>query len=168
MLRWAGSVWAGQTTNPNDHRYLNTAGLLRPANAMNGVVCVRGPRRVPDFEPIRSSSVDHSTGLQWAWNVVPARPWKDALGVCDGYGADGHTDWRTASIKELSSILDLNRTAAPFTSAPFGTNIVGSVLSGSPRLDTAQHYSISFEAGTTGDDDPRSALPVLCVRGPDP
>lgn len=54
--------------------------------------------------------VDKGTGLEWqkSDDATP-RNWQDALAYCENLSLDSKTDWRLPSIRELKSIVDVNR-----------------------------------------------------------
>lgn len=68
---------------------------------------------------------DTSTKLMWQKCTAPTAGtscvtplpelyiWDDALAYCNGLTLGGHGDWRLPNVKELQSLLDVNKTTAP-------------------------------------------------------
>jgi len=52
---------------------------------------------------------DKKTGLIWQQETIGPMSWKDALLYCQNLSLGGFHDWRLPNIKELSSIVNLNR-----------------------------------------------------------
>jgi len=54
--------------------------------------------------------VDRGTGLQWQKDddAMP-RNWQEALAYCENLSLHAQTDWRLPNIRELKSIVDVNR-----------------------------------------------------------
>lgn len=54
--------------------------------------------------------VDQGTGLEWqkSDDATP-RNWQNALAYCENLSLDSKTDWRLPNIRELKSIVDVNR-----------------------------------------------------------
>lgn len=54
--------------------------------------------------------VDQGTGLEWQKNDdATPRNWQSALAYCENLSLDSKTDWRLPNIRELKSIVDVNR-----------------------------------------------------------
>ena len=54
--------------------------------------------------------VDQGTGLEWQKNDdATPRNWQNALAYCENLSLDAKTDWRLPNIRELKSIVDVNR-----------------------------------------------------------
>ncbi|MBN1766883.1 MAG: DUF1566 domain-containing protein [Prolixibacteraceae bacterium] len=53
---------------------------------------------------------DKTTGLMWQKGDNPRMNWFEALKFCQNFELAGYSDWRLPNIKELNTILNLNRT----------------------------------------------------------
>jgi len=62
------------------------------------------------YTPGNNTVVDQGTGLEWqkSDDATP-RNWQNALAYCENLSLDSKTDWRLPNIRELKSIVDVNR-----------------------------------------------------------
>jgi hypothetical protein len=86
------------------------------ATFTTGVRCVRAPARPPTaaqgrYEVTTETAYDTITRLTWQRSAAADRQlWADARSYCSGLEVGGHT-WRLPTIKELSTLLDVARSA---------------------------------------------------------
>lgn len=123
--------------------------------------------------------LDHETGLVWqrdpSSNTIDN--WATAVGSCYQLVAGGRHGWRPATVAELASLLDTSF-ANPDLSLPTGhpfQNMASTYVWTGSEIpgDSLRAYSVVFRGfginspGGVFSPAKASALPVICVRGPD-
>ena len=120
-----------------------------------------------------SVTLDNITGLMWIYNRTDAgidafALWDNALGVCKTLNYAGYTDWRLPNVRELTSIVDYGRAAAPAnnTAAFFNTGGSPYWTSTTSRSPTTSAFNVAFnDAGKIAVSDKGNSWLVRCVRG---
>ena len=90
------------------------------------VLCVSGDEMQPatsaDFttQTISGSVVvtDSKTGLMWQKEYVEDKTWKEALKYCENLTYAGYSDWRLPNKNELSSLINYEKSVAPYSYFP--------------------------------------------------
>lgn len=124
---------------------------------------------------------DFSTSLMWQRCSAPAATsdcsasvpspytWDNALAYCNGLALGGHSDWRLPNVKELQSLLDVNKTTDPsidtsyFPDTPADDYWSSTTFVGS----TGMAWYVAFNTGIimSSGNDKRQGLYIRCVRG---
>jgi hypothetical protein len=114
--------------------------------------------------------LDTKTTLSWQ-RTVPTTPssWADAKAYCASLGQGAspeRTDWRLPTVKELQTLIDRSRAAAPsidpsaFPGTPSAFFWSSTPLAGSPSYV----WSVNFASGGTGNLDASETNYARCVR----
>jgi len=95
---------------------------LAKTNTYN-VMCVRGyelPNSVFTTQTISGEVVvnDSATGLMWQKEYVTDKTWQQALKYCEDLSYAGYTNWRLPNKNEATSLLNYNKSAAPYSDFP--------------------------------------------------
>ncbi|MFC1856590.1 DUF1566 domain-containing protein [Thermodesulfobacteriota bacterium] len=107
------------TTDANDtisawlmNSYVGYSYLSNKSDS-HDVRAVRGGQSIPSDHLVDNEDgtvTDTHTGLMWQQaTATNSMNWQSALSYCEALDLGGYTDWRLPNIKELSSLLDLNR-----------------------------------------------------------
>ena len=106
---------------------------FRPYNGMSNilsktstykVLCVSGKELLPstssDFVTSSDGKTvrDNRTGLMWQKDYVAGKMWWQALKYCEDLTYAGYSDWRLPNKNELASLLDPNKSEAPYSNFP--------------------------------------------------
>lgn len=119
-------------------------------------------------------TVDNRTGLMWVTNPTDAGlggtyDWAGAIAACESETYAGYTDWRLPNARELESIVDYSKTAAPAINASYfqGTPVDISIYywtSTTYAQDTTVAWVADFADGLVYHDDKANANYARCVR----
>lgn len=89
------------------------------------VMCVYGEElpegsfSISQTESAEKVVVDSTTGLMWQKNYASGTyNWQAALKYCEDLNYAGYDDWRLPNKNELTSLLDLDKTEAPYSTFP--------------------------------------------------
>ena len=67
-------------------------------------------------DPVNDNIIkETSANLYWQTNTFSSISWDQALRYCENSTEGGYTDWRLPNINELLSLVNYNKTSAPFT-----------------------------------------------------
>ncbi|TGK37473.1 DUF1566 domain-containing protein [Leptospira gomenensis] len=138
----------------------------------------------PFSDPGNGTILDQKSGLVWqkcasgqgtagdsytacGTGTATTYTWADALAYCNGLNLNGITGWRLPSVKELVSLADYSRAAAPAIDTTFFPATTGSYWTSTnhPSGSYRNHaYFIAFNAGTYDTVVKTTAYRVRCVR----
>jgi hypothetical protein len=137
------------------------------------VRCVRGKSlKCPDFIYNGDSTIsDKSTSLTWQKGEGGPMNWWEALTYCEELSLAGYSDWRVPNVRELASIMDLDRSTQPVIDTSFfpETHPEGYWSSTSYQQARSFHAFVGyFQHGYIGRHEEKSyeGFYVRCVRGP--
>lgn len=87
------------------------------------VLCIRGgkmPEALFTSETVKGNIVvtDSTTDLIWQKDSAYTGSWKEALKYCEDLDYAGYTTWRLPNKNEAASLLNLDRTEAPYSDFP--------------------------------------------------
>ena len=134
------------------------------------VLCVSGEEMQPatsanfTTQTISGSVVvtDSATGLMWQQEYVTGKKWQEALKYCEDLTYAGYSDWRLPNKNELASLVNYEKSNAPYSYFPgLGNDWFWSSSSGSTN-DRA--WYVDFYAGLVYRYYKFSANNVRCVR----
>lgn len=97
--------------------------------------------------------------------------WDNALAYCNSLTLAGHTDWRLPNVKELQSIIDVDKTVAPSINTFYFTDTQSSdYWSSTTFTGTNVHaWYVNFDIGgsfvMTSGVDKMTPNNIRCVRG---
>lgn len=132
-----------------------------------------------DFVFHNDGTVTHKrTGLMWQqcmvgqtmseFNECIGTPtimsWDQALQYAQSAMVAGHNDWRLASVKELSSIMEMQCHEPVVNEAVFPTNYSLAAWSSTPVSGTNRALTLSFGHGVSSEDAKRFSRAVRLVR----
>ena len=98
------------------------SGSYREKNESSYLICVRG-NELPeaDFTTLTINNeqivIDSSTGLVWQ-GIYTSKNWQQALEYCENLTYAGYDDWRLPNKNELASLLNYDKTSAPYSDFP--------------------------------------------------
>lgn len=133
------------------------------------VMCVYGeelPEGSFSTVPTESSEkvvVDSSTGLMWQKNYA-SKTWQDAFPYCENLNYAGYDDWRLPNKNELASLLNLDKTEAPYSTFPDMPK--NRFWSSSTRAgsDFKSAWVVMFAEGYVSGVEKTASYSVRCVR----
>ena len=122
---WTSQEHKADTTNAYYVRYYTAYSYLELKTASYNVMCVRGntlPEPVFTTQTIAGEVVvnDSTTGLMWQKNYPSSTftTWGNALKYCENLVYAGYDDWRLPNKNEAASLLNYNKSAAPYSDFP--------------------------------------------------
>jgi len=119
-----------------------------------------------------STVTDPSKGLMWQKTTDDGMNWKNALDFCDSMTLGGYDNWRLPSIKELASIVNLEKLEPPALDMKFFPNTsISPYWSSTSRAIHAGHaWRVDFDHGSVNYDNKSSVWHryVRAVRGGQP
>ncbi len=127
--------------------------------ALAALPCYPAPR----FTVSASEVVDGKTGLIWQRGVAPVvKTWADAKAYCPTVGAN----FRLPSVKELLTIVDLTKFAAPAidTTAFPGTPSAAFWTSSAMAGNSLYAWLVDFDVGNPSSGEVVGTNQVRCVR----
>ena len=130
------------------------------------VRCVRaGDTSAPaDFTKNANIVTDNITGLQWQDDALVTATWLSAIQSCENLSLDGFNDWRLPNIKELSTLVDDNR-SLPAIDTTFQNTSSNNYWSSTTSLgDTSRARLVSFDSGFHTPSIKSTSFNVRCVR----
>lgn len=109
---------------------------------------------------------DTVSGLMWQRrDDATQRAWQNALAYCEGLGLGGYFDWRLPNVKELTSIVEYQRTSyTMIDSVAFPNTQTSDYWSSSPHASfasSAWYVNFVLSVGHLGKSNTRY---VRCVR----
>ena len=137
-------------------------------------LCVRGDKLPNGFftettENGKNVVIDSTTGLMWQKVYASYTKWSEALYHCQNLNSNnyaGYKDWRLPNKNELASLLNYDKSSAPYSGFP---RISGKFWSSTTRLTVYNDmaWCIDFDSGTTASNSKESLdimMRVRCVR----
>ena len=118
------------------------------------VLCVSGnemPKGVFTTQTISSQIVvnDSTTGLMWQKEYTTDKDWGEALKYCEDSTYAGYSDWRLPNKNELASLLNHDKSAAPYSDFPdMPSNVFWS--SSTYVSSTSSAWVVDFGSGYVG------------------
>jgi len=138
------------------------------------VLCVSGnetqqPATSADFTTLTISETDvvtdSKTGLMWQGEYVTGKQWQEALKYCEDSTYAGYTDWRLPNKNELASLVNYEKSGAPYSYFPDMPNKDFWSSSSYVRSNYANHAWIaSFGNGNVEEVFKKNSNAVRCVR----
>jgi hypothetical protein len=128
------------------------------------VKCVSGDAATPSFTGDNDTITDEVSGLVWARADEASVTWLEALSACEASTVGGHSDWRLPSYKELATLVDHSRSAAPLA-APTLALADDTYWSSTPHARSSGIWVFFFHTGEPDTGDARFPAAVRCVRG---
>jgi hypothetical protein len=187
MERIQNSVWWTSTPDKGDASRMvgmsgnwpttlrvPTAGGAGDFEGARYTYCVNGPEMAGAWlENADGVTVSHTTtGLMWhrSASTNQAMDWNTALQYCESSEAGGFTDWRLPTLREYSSVFDLD-TATGFMSDAFGPEPFVNMFTGTPNIvGGGSDAEIAWAREDIGVLDQTNVNvltgAVRCVRGP--
>lgn len=139
-----------------------------PKTALSNIMCVRGnklPKASFETQTISGDAVvkDSATGLMWQKEYVTDRMWQNALKYCEGLVYAGYDDWRLPNKNELASLLDYDRSEAPYSDFP---DMPGSKFWSSTTTASGTDYAwnVYFNNGSVNGNYKILDSSIRCVR----
>lgn len=135
------------------------------------VLCVSGdkmPKGVFASQTISGKVVinDSTTGLMWQKEYATGKTWQQALKYCEDSTYAGYSDWRLPNKNETASLLNHDKSAAPYSNFPdMPTNHFWS--SSTVVNLTTNAWNMRLYGGVIDDsygDDKTGTILVRCVR----
>jgi len=111
--------------------------------------------------------IDTGTGLTWQQQGPDSQMnWKEALAYCENLSLAGHDDWRLPTVRELASLLDLNRYSPASDTDTFPDMKSGCYWSSSSFADVpGDAWYVSFNHGGDYHSTKSSDCYVRAMRG---
>ena len=165
---WTSQEHKADTTKAYYVRYYDAYSYIDAKTTSYNVMCVRGdalPEPVFTTQTISGEVVvnDSTTGLMWQKTYATGKTWQQALKYCEYLSYAGYSDWRLPNKNEASSLLNYNKSAAPYSDFPDMTsNWFWS--SSTLALDTDRAWLVLFYYGSVSYDYKTSSHYVRCVR----
>ena len=105
---------------------------------------------------------DRHTDYVWQKVHVTGKTWKEALAYCESLDYAGFDDWRLPDVKELSSLVSVERhsPASDFPDMPSSAFWTSSSLA----LSNDNAWCVHFGNGYVDYNDKLNSLAVRCVR----
>jgi hypothetical protein len=117
---------------------------------------VRGAQAQANYVDSGNGTItDRSTGLMWQKQGTTNKTWEQALSYCEELSLGGFTDWRLPTIKEMRSLVDLNRSNPAINTTVF------------PDTVSSSYWSNTTFAGQDGDYNQNSAWAIIFSGGGD-
>ena len=167
-------------TSKNTYVFESNMGGIRNPDLAHYKICVRGKELpVASFESSTAGNsdivvTDSKTGLMWQKTTEVTDTWKEALEYCENLNYAGFSDWRLPNINELASLLNYDKTSAPYSDFPEmpGSAFWSSTDSANDNYNYSEILSVDFYSGTIDRKSKNSeygsynysALDVRCVR----
>ncbi|MBO4441859.1 DUF1566 domain-containing protein, partial [bacterium] len=135
------------------------------------VLCVSGDEMQPaesaDFtsQTISGSVVvtDSKTGLMWQKEYATGKTWQEALSYCENLAYAGYGDWRLPNKNELASLVNVEKSAKPYSYFP--DMPTGTFWSSSTRLNSKSYaWQMLFSTGLVSAYQKSGSYNVRCVR----
>ncbi|MBR6244916.1 DUF1566 domain-containing protein [bacterium] len=120
---WTSQERKADTTKAYYVRYYDAYSHIEAKTTSYNVMCVRGdalPEPVFTTQTISGEVVvnDSTTGLMWQKTYATGKTWQQALKYCEDLSYAGYTDWRLPNKNEAASLLNYNKSAAPYSDFP--------------------------------------------------
>ena len=136
------------------------------------VVCVRGnelPKASFTTQTISGEIVvkDSTTGLMWqkTYPSSTTYTWQNALKYCESLVYAGYDDWRLPNKNELASLLNYDKSAAPYSDFPDMPSTDNYFWSSSTVVyGTYYAWLVDFDYGRVSSDGKTYSNGVRCVR----
>jgi hypothetical protein len=134
----------------------------------NYAIAVRGDTAASSadrFQVYGDTVVDTLSGLMWQKTSAFTGNWEDALVYCENTDFDGYEDWRMPNRKELQSLIDYAKSAAPVAYSAFTVAAESYWTSTTYAKDPTTAWAVNFENGYIGSKGKVTESKVLAVRG---
>ena len=120
---WTSQERKADTSKAYYAEYYTSYSDIESKTTFYSVMCVRGstlPAASFATQTISGKSVvsDSATGLMWQTNWGTNKKWVDALKYCEDLTYAGYSDWRLPNRNELLSLLNYNKSGAPYSDFP--------------------------------------------------
>ncbi len=162
-----GLLW---TVNFSSGKNFWYASQFNAANRFH-VRCARGaPLPLGEYiDNGNGTATDTITGLVWQTSgLFQERTWQNALAYCEGLSLANNNDWRLPNIRELESLVKLDRIAT-LSAIDVWTFTVNETVtywsSSTSELEPDNAHTITFRNGELISWDKNNTGDVLCVRG---
>lgn len=163
---WSSTMRRNSTTEAWYVSFSNGSIGTTTTDGTYGVRCVRGggPQMTTHYQTTADTVTDMQTGLTWERVVQPQSHDHDsAIAYCAALGLDGG-GWRSPSINELESLVDVSRTSPSINPLVFPDTPSSLFWSRDIMMsDTTQGWTVDFDNGNVARA-LTTALPVRCVR----
>ena len=91
---------------------------------------------------------DISSGLAWQQETASSMTWEEALSYCENLLLGGYDDWRLPTIKELASIVDLEKCSPAIDTTAFPDTLSSNYWSSTTHAHSTRNpWSIYFHNG---------------------
>ena len=168
----SGSFWTAEQYSSDQGRRFGTntgfIGYNSKTGTYNKVLCVSGDemqKGVFTTQTVSGSVVvtDSTTGLMWQKTYEADKTWQQALKYCEDLTYAGYSDWRLPNKNELASLLNLDKSAAPYSDFP---NMPSDWFWSSSTyiLYTDNAWDVGFYYGLVGYYYKTKSHSVRCVR----
>ena len=168
----SGSFWTAEQYSSDQGRRFGTntgfIGYNSKTGTYNKVLCVSGDemqKGVFTTQTVSGSVVvtDFTTGLMWQKTYETDKTWQQALKYCEDLTYAGYSDWRLPNKNELASLLNLDKSAAPYSDFP---NMPSDWFWSSSTyiLYTDNAWDVGFYYGLVGYYYKTKSHSVRCVR----
>ena len=134
------------------------------------LVCVRGnelPKASFTTQTISGEVVvkDSTTGLMWQ-KTYPSgtKTWANALKYCESLVYAGYDDWRLPNKNELASLVNYDKTEAPYSDFPYMPTDYYFWSSSAYVCATGNAWGVRFDSGPVSGLNKASNYDVRCVR----
>ena len=109
---------------------------------------------------------DGSTGLIWQEAEIAAVAWEDALLHAESLTLGGHNDWRLPNIKELFSLVDVNRSSPAIDRGAFAGSLSARYWSSTSEANrSSRAWVVETRYGTVEYVEKTGTAAVRAVRG---
>ncbi|MBP5435570.1 DUF1566 domain-containing protein [bacterium] len=173
---WTSAEYKGNTSYayafiPNYGNYNGYASDSYSKTKTYKVLCVSGD----EMQPVTSANfttqtisgkvvvTDSKTGLMWQKEYVTGKTWQQALKYCEELTYAGYSDWRLPNKNELASLINYEKSGAPYSYFPDMPSYYfwsSSTLSDYPN----PAWGVGFESGYVFYDYKSYSIYVRCVR----
>ncbi len=120
---WTSAEYKGNTSNAYYFSPYYGYSWYDAKTSTYKVLCVSGnemPKGVFSSQTISGSVVvtDSTTGLMWQKEYATGKTWQQALKYCEDSTYAGFSDWRLPNKNELASLLNHDKSGAPYSDFP--------------------------------------------------
>ena len=166
------TLWTSKEYGDSGHSFSSYYGYISSdsKSSTKQVLCVSGnemQKGVFTSQTISGSVVvtDSTTGLMWQKEYATGKTWQQALKYCEDSTYAGYSDWRLPNKNELASLLNYDKSAAPYSDFPDMPS--NHFLSSSTNVyDTTNYawYVNFYHSFVSGGGVKTSTAGVRCVR----
>jgi hypothetical protein len=120
-----------------------------------------------NFEKSVKSVIDKSTNIMWQDDIEATQYLEDiefAKLYCEELILNGYTDWKMPNIKQLQSIVDVNK-KSPTVTKEFQYTSKNKYWSNTQFfMDESNYWYVDFQTGITSNDKESNTYNVRCIR----